>query len=159
MIRWNPNTELANLHSSMDRLFEDFFGPTAQSGGGRPKRLSTYLLPLDIKEASSGYEIRAAVPGFKPEDVEVTLSDGVLRISAQRSEQSNEEEGGYLRREMAFGNFERTIQLPGDVKEDEVSATFEDGMLILAVPKAPRPQPRKIQVAAGPQKQLSGGDS
>lgn len=158
MIRWSPSTELANLHSAMDHLFDDFFGQAPASGGSRQRGRSTYLLPLDIRDVDNGYEIRAAVPGFKPEEVEVTLTEGVLRIAARHSEVSTEDKGGYLRREMAFGDFERTIQLPGDVKEEDISAEFEDGMLILSIPKAPRPQPRKIQVA-GPQKQLAAAKS
>ncbi len=159
MIRWSPGTELANLHSQMDRLFEDLFGPST-SGGNRADRqgsLATYHLPLDIREVENGYEITTPVPGFTPEEVDVTFSEGVLRISAQHSKQSSQEQGGYLRREVAFGNYQRAIQPPGDVREDEISASFENGMLTVTVPKAPRPQPKKIQVTAGSKrKQLTG---
>jgi HSP20 family protein len=154
MIRWSPNTELANLHGAMDRLFEDFFGPS--HGSTSQRQVPTYFLPLDVKEVPEGYQIQAPVPGFKPEEVEVTFSEGVLRIQAQRREKTSQEEGGYLRREVAYGNYQRAIQLPGDIKEDDISAQFEDGMLTVMVPKAPRPQPKKIQVSAGSQKQLSG---
>ena len=115
--------------------------------------MPTYFLSLDVKEAEGGYEIQAPVPGFKPEEVEVTFSDGVLKIQAQHSEQSSKELRGYLRREVAFGNYQRTIQLPGDIKEDDISATFENGMLTVTVPKVPRPQPKKIQI--GSTKQLT----
>lgn len=154
MIRWSPGTELANLHSQMDRLFEDFFGPSTPGGRAEGQRsLPTYYLPLDIKEVDNGYEITTPVPGFTPEEVEVTFSEGVLKISAQHSQQSSQAQGGYLRREIAFGNYQRAIQLPGDVKEDEISATFDNGMLTVMVPKAPRPQPKKIEVT---KKQLAG---
>ena len=158
MIRWSPGTELANLHSQMDRLFEDFFGPSTSTGdrGQGQRSHPTYYLPLDIKEVENGYEITTPVPGFTPEEVDVTFSEGVLKISAQHAQQSSQEQGGYLRREIAFGNYQRAIQLPGDVKEDDISATFENGMLTVVVPKAPRPQPKKIQVAAGSKKQLAG---
>jgi HSP20 family protein len=159
MIRWSPGTELAHLHSTMDRLFEDFFGPsTSGSVANMQRPLPTYYLPLDIKEVEKGYQITTPVPGFTPEEVDVTFSEGVLRISAQRSQQSSQEQGGYLRREIAVGNYQRAIQLPGDVKEDEISATFENGMLTVMVPKAPRPQPKKIQVSAS-KKQLAGTSS
>ena len=152
MIRWSPNTELASLHSAMDRLFDDFFGPVA---GGDNRRLSTpaHLLPIDVKELDGGYEISAAVPGFSPEEVEVTFADGVLKIDAQHREESQQEQGGYLRRELAWGNFKRSVQLPGDVSGDDITATFDAGMLTITVPKAVRPEPKKIQVSQG-QKQL-----
>jgi HSP20 family protein len=144
MIRWSPSTELANLHTTVDRLFEDFFATAPRDGGQRV--LPTYQLPLDIREEDQGYQIQAAVPGFKPEQVEVTFTDGVLRISAQRSETRNEQGGNYLRREVAYGNFQRSIQLPGDVRTDEITADFENGILTIRVPKVPRPEPRRIQV-------------
>jgi HSP20 family protein len=158
VIRWSPNTELANLHSAMDRLFQDFFGPSTTDGGQRSATPS-YLLPIDVKEVENGYRIHAPVPGFKPEEVEVSFSDGVLQIQARHSEETKQEEGGYLRREVAYGNYQRSIQLPGDVKEDEISADFEDGVLTVNVPKMPRPEPKKIQVSAGSQKQVTGKTS
>jgi HSP20 family protein len=159
MIRWTPSTELANLHGAMDRLFEDFFGPTTSSGGNGQRLVPTYFLPLDVKEVENGYEITAPIPGFKPEEVDVTFADGVLKISAEHSQQTSKEHAGYLRREVSFGNYQRAIQLPGDVKEDDISASFDNGMLTVMVPKVPRPQPKKIQVTAGSKKQLVGSAS
>ena len=154
MIRWNPGTELANLHGQMDRLFEDFFGPSTSGGnrGGGQRPLQTYYLPLDIKEVENGYEITTPVPGFTPEEVDLTFSEGILKISAQHSQKASQEQGGYVRREIAFGNYARAIQLPGDIREEDISASFENGMLTVTVPKAPRPQPKKIHVRAGTKK-------
>jgi HSP20 family protein len=156
MIRWSPNTELASLHSAMDRLFEDFFGPVA---GGDSRRLApTHLLPIDVRDDEGGYEIDAAVPGFAPEEVEITVADGVLKIEAAKSSETSDERGGYLRREVAWGNFQRTVQLPRDAQGDQITATFENGMLKISVPKVPRPQPKKIQVTSAP-KQLEDSAS
>jgi HSP20 family protein len=158
MIRWSPSSELTNLHTAMDRLFDGFFGsPTTDSGTQR--QAPTYVLPLNVKEVESGYEIQAPVPGFSPDEVDVTFADGVLRIQARHSETSTRQEGGYLRREVAYGNVQRSIQLPGDVKEDAISAHFENGVLTVSVPKAPRPQPRKIEVSGGAQKQELGAST
>jgi len=160
MIRWSPSTELANLHGAMDRLFEDFFGPSpARGDGGLREVAPTYRLPLDVREVEGGYQIQASVPGFKPDEVDVTLSDGLLRIQAQHTEEKRQEEGGYLRREVAYGNYQRTIQLPGDIKAESISASFENGILTVTVPKVPRPEPTKIQVTASSPKQLGGKSS
>ena len=155
MMRWNPNSELANLHGAMDRLFDDFFGSTS-GGGGNQRQVPTYLLPLDVRQVDEGYEIKAPVPGFRPEEVEVTFEEGLLKIEAQHAEQAAEDRAGYLRREVGYANYQRAIQLPGDVREDEITAAFEDGMLTVTVPKAPRPQPKKIKVTGSPRKQLAG---
>ncbi|TME20657.1 MAG: Hsp20/alpha crystallin family protein [Chloroflexi bacterium] len=156
MIRWSPGTELANLHGAMDRLFEDFFGPAQTGDGSQRQTMPTYLLPLDVKEVGDGYEIQAAVPGFKPEEVEITFSDGVLRIQAEHSMQSSQQQGGYLRKEVAYGNYQRNIQLPGDVRENDIAASFEDGILSVHVPKVPRPEPKRIQIAGRSQKKEIG---
>jgi HSP20 family protein len=158
VIRWSPSTELANLHGAMDRLFEDFFGGSAPPANGQ-RSLPTYFLPLDVREVEDGYEIQAQLPGFKPEEVDVTFSEGVLRIQAQHSEQSQQQSGGWLRREVAFGNYQRAIQLPGDTKEEDISASFENGVLTVMVPKVPRPQPKRIEVSSGSQKKLTGRSS
>jgi HSP20 family protein len=157
VIRWTPSTELANLHSAMDRLFDDFFGATPPANRDGERSLPTYPLPLDVREVENGYEIHAQVPGFKPEEVDVTFSEGVLGIQAQHSEQSEEKSGGWLRREVAYGNYQRSIQLPGDVKEEDISASFENGILTVTVPKVPRQQPKRIEITSGSQKKQLGG--
>jgi HSP20 family protein len=151
IVRWTPTNDLAGLHSAMDRLFSDVFGPayrgTGEEGGQMAQPL--FHLPVNIAETESGYRIEAPVPGFKPEDVEITFADGVLTVTARRSEERTEEEGNYLRREVHFGSYQRQITLPGDVRADDISARFENGVLVVAVPRAPRPEPRRIQVQPG----------
>lgn len=176
IVRWSPANDLASLHSAMDRLFGemfgDAFGPTGSTqgmqqrtgdGNGGRSQLPTYHLPVNIAEEKNGYRIDAPVPGFKPEDVDVTFANGILTIEASRREEQERKEGSYLRREVAMGNYRRQISLPGDVRGDDITATFENGVLRLFVPCAPRPEPKKIQIqASGEQsqsKQLTGSGS
>jgi HSP20 family protein len=149
--RWRPANDLASLHSTMDRLFSDVFGDSFGRMGDDDGGMATFHLPVDIKETENGYVINAPVPGFNPEDVEITFSDGVLTINATRREEREEPEGQYLRREIAFGNYQRRIALPGDIQPDGISATFDNGVLTVEVPRAPRPEPRRIQVQPGDQ--------
>ena len=163
LARWSPTSELTNLHTAMDRLFSDLFGEASHSpltaAIGRPGA-PTFQLPVDVEEVDSGYRIQAPVPGFKPEDVEVTFSDGVLTINAKRAEEKSRQEGNYLRREVAFGNFQRQLTLPGDVRADQIKARFENGILTLEVPRAPKPKPMRIPVQPGERaKQLTGAGS
>jgi HSP20 family protein len=134
----------------MDRLFGDMAENSGNSGGSD---LATFRLPVDIAETDNGYLIKAPVPGFKPEEVEVSLSDGVLSIKAEHKEEQTEQKKDYLRREVAYGNFERMIALPNDVQGDNIKATFKNGVLEIEVPRAPKPQPKKIQVRAEDQEQ------
>jgi HSP20 family protein len=171
IVRWSPANDLASLHSAMDRLFGDVFGDAFTSGmptqstertdggnGGR-RRLPTYHLAVNISETKEAYRIEAPVPGFRPEDVEVTFADGILTINAQRKEEETRKEDSYMRREVAMGHYRRQISLPGDVRGDDIKATFDNGVLTVMVPRAPRPEPKRIQVQAGEAKQLTGAGS
>jgi HSP20 family protein len=150
--RWRPASDLASLHGTMDRLFSDVFGDSlSRMGGEEGGATPTFHLPVDIRETDNGYVIEAPIPGFKPEDVEVTFSDGVLTINARRKEEREKREGEYLRREMVFGNLQRRIGMPGDVQADNIRATFDNGVLRVEVPRAEKPQPRRIEVQPGQQ--------
>ena len=150
--RWSPFQELTNLHTTMDRLFGDMFeAPTGPSGPA-----STFRLPVDISQTDSSYVISGPVPGFKPEDVEVTVSSNVLSIHAKRREEKSDKKGNYLRREVIYGDFERQIALPNDAKSDNVNATFDNGLLKIEVPRTPQAQPQRIEVRSESQKQMAG---
>lgn len=157
MNRWSPMGELAGLHTAMDRLFSDFFGTPLPESSEAPSR--TWYLPVDIVDQGNGYQIKAAVPGFAPEDVEVTYSDGVLNISAQHKQELPSKHGSYLRRELSFGSYARSVQLPGDVTASEIKASFDNGILTVEVPKVPAAKPIKIQVTGKSQKQFVGAGS
>lgn len=165
IIRWNPTNDLAGLHSAMDRLFSDVFGEmyasTERGAGGKQTERPTFHLPVNIEETENGYRIQAPVPGFKPDDVEVTFDEGVLTIDARRTEEKRTEKENLVRREVAFGNYRRQIPLPGDVRADDITASFENGVLTIEVPRARKPQPKRIQIQGGEKqgKQLAGAGS
>jgi HSP20 family protein len=152
LTRWEPTTELATLSGAMDRMFREFFAPTWANGSGT----AVYQLPVDVSETEDGYRLRATLPGFKPEQVEVTVSDGVLSIDAKRSEEKTEENGRYLRREVFSGNYRRQLTLPGNVKAEDIKAEFDNGVLTVQVPRAPKPQPVKVAIGSGPAASDSG---
>src|SRR5690242_9038366 len=104
---WGPIGDVAGLHSAIDRLFSDVFGDASTSasredrgGKGGGDDMPTFHLPVNIADTDQGYRIEAPVPGFRPEDVDVTFSDGVLTINARRREEQTRQEGSYLRREV-----------------------------------------------------------
>lgn len=161
--RWSPFDELTNLHTTMDRLFGDMFdtGQQQQQGNRGGNSGLTFRLPVDIAENDNSYVIKAPVPGFRPEDVEVTVSNNVLTIRATHREEKEDKKGNYLRREMVLGDLMRQIALPNDARADGINATFDNGVLKLEVPRAPKPQPKRIEVKAAQgqnqgQKQMAG---
>ena len=145
LTRWEPRTELSALNGTMDRMFRELFVPIWTNGTGP----SIHQLPVDVSETDDGYQVRASLPGFKPEQVEVTVTDGVLSIEAKRSEEKTEEKGRYLRREVFSGNYRRQLTLPREVKAEDIKADFENGVLTVKVPRLPKPEPIKVAIGPG----------
>jgi HSP20 family protein len=139
LVRWNPWSELFDLHSQMDSLF----GQVLDSG--RPATQFAGL-PVDIRQSDEGFTIEASVPGFRPEDVEVTVDNGVLTLRGEHREETDAGKGEYVRRERRMTSFYRQIGLPQDVRADDISATFENGVLSLQLPRMEKPQPKRIPV-------------
>jgi len=117
----------------LDEFFNDFTRPMKDTRKVNP------VMSTDIKEFENGYELAIDLPGFKKEDVKAELKNGYLTVSAERkSEEENAENGRYLRRESFRGTCSRTFYVGERVKQEDIKARFENGLLIIAIPK---PQP------------------
>ncbi len=150
LVRWNPWTDLFSLHDQMDQLFSQAYrGEVAARAGNGAAEESWMTLPVDIRQTEQAFTIQASVPGFSPEDVEVTVEDGVLSIRGRLSEGAERRESGWVRRERRLGSFHRQIGMPAEVRAEEISAEFENGVLTITVPRAQKAQPQRIQVTAG----------
>jgi HSP20 family protein len=151
IIRWNPASDLINLHSELDRLFGDLTEGMVSPRGQEAGRMLPAFLPIDVERGERDITIRASVPGFKPEEVSVTVDAGVLTIDARREEEREEKdkEGkNVVRRERYTGRLYRQIALGEGVDSENVQARFENGELVIIVPLMQRPQPRRIKVQA-----------
>ena len=84
---------------------------------------------LNIKENDENFEIELAAPGFAKKDFKITIEDGCLNISAEKSTSEEEKEDTYTRREFSYKSFERSLQLPENIKDEEVKAKYNDGIL------------------------------
>ncbi|HWO94110.1 MAG TPA: Hsp20/alpha crystallin family protein [Dehalococcoidia bacterium] len=143
LVRWDPWQELATLRQQMDRLFEDGFGRLMPRGFDE-----SFGIAMDVVETPDRYTVKAAVPGVKPEDVDISVEDGVLTIKGEHREEHRDEKENYLRRELRYGAFERSLRLPPSVDADRAEAHFANGMLTLSLPKRAEAQPKKIRVSA-----------
>jgi HSP20 family protein len=152
--RFDPFGEMVTLRQAMDRLFEDsFVSPLslrAYNGeGGAPA--------LDVHQSADEIVVTAALPGIKPEDVDITITGQTLSIRGEFKEDEKVSRDQYLYRERRYGTFHRQLQLPVRVQGDAATATFENGLLTLTIPKAEEVKPRQIQVKAAP-KQVASTD-
>ncbi len=139
----------------MERLFEDFLGRRWMSPlrGDLPR--VGELAPfegrsprVDVKDRENDVQIRAELPGVSKDDLDVSVTDNTVTIKAstRQEQEEGQQEGDYYRREIAYGDFARTVALPADVDADSAKAHFEDGVLDLTLPKKEQAKRRRIQV-------------
>jgi HSP20 family protein len=107
-------------------------------------------LPVDVFETSVAVEIRAALPGIKPEDVDITISGDVLTLRGEFKVGAGREDGHYRRRELYFGTFERSLRLPERFEADKAEPVFESGILTITIPKSAKAEVTHIKAQAGP---------
>jgi len=123
IIPWKPFDEI-------DRFFsdEDWFLPIL------PK-LQTGPV-MDMYETDKDVVAEVNLPGVDPEKIDISVKNGILRISGASEEKREEKKKGYWRKEIRKGSFERAVRLPSEVQEDKIDATYEKGVLKVVIPKA-----------------------
>jgi len=142
--RPSPFGELMSLRSAMDRLFEDSFvrrplGPLFDT--------TAASIPLDVTRTADALVVEAALPGIRPEDVDITVEDGTLSIRGEFREERREGAGESLVSEIRRGSVSRSIGLPTELEPDKATATFEHGVLTLTIPKSESVKPRQIRIS------------
>lgn len=127
-----------------DNLFDNFWAPTTHAGSDVP-----FTPRVDVTEKKDRYEITAELPGIDKKDIDVTLDNGLLTISAEsRYEDKEEKEGRLIRQERRYGKFVRSFNLGTDVKDQDIKAEFKDGLLKLNVPRVKEKEPvsKRIEI-------------
>jgi len=145
LIRWEPMSEMVTLRDAMDRLFsEAFTRPWGLADGGRGSGMPA----IDMYQTDDDIIVKVAVPGMKPEDVQISVTGDMLSIKGETREQTDTKEKAYHIREQRWGSFERAITLPTSVKSEKAQAEFENGILTVTLPKAEDVKPKMITVKA-----------
>jgi len=129
------------LSSVLESVFRDPF-----FAGAIVPRVEEGSLALDVSEDDANVIVRASLPGFKKEDIEVEIHDGVLTINATHTEEAEEKTERYYRKERRMGSTSRRIALPSAVQESGAKAELKDGVLSLLIPKVAKETPRKVQI-------------
>ena len=118
-----------------ESLLDDFFEMPSRTV--RMDNSVHNLMTTDIKEVENGYEISMNLPGFKKEDVKAELKDGYMTIHAETntSNDKKDDDGKYIRKERYSGSCSRSFYVGEGISENDIKAKFEDGVLVLTVPK------------------------
>jgi HSP20 family protein len=149
MMRWDPFQDLRSAQDEMAQMspmLAHALGLHAQQQGSARATNTAWAPALDISERKDAYLVTVELPGLKPEDLDITMEDGLLTIQGERQLTSESSELQFHRVERRYGAFRRAITLPAHVMAEGIQASFEDGVLQILVPKAEEAKPKRIQV-------------
>jgi len=144
LFRANPFSLFRRMTAELDRL-------ASGDVSGRGNEPRTWMPAIEVEQREGNYMIRAELPGLKPDDVNVEITDDAIVISGERKEERDVKRGGVHVTERHYGQFYRSIPMPEGAKPDQVKARFENGVLEITVPaqqEAPSGR-RQIKVESG----------
>jgi HSP20 family protein len=154
--RESTSLEPLDVFSRLDRMFDEWARSWPFHGAVEarwPRLMPDDVIRVDEFKEDSTLVVRAEIAGIDPDkDVTLTVDNGMLRIAAERRSEETDEDKGYLRRELHYGSFSRTLSLPEGVSESDITASYKDGILEIRVPipePPAAPEPKRIPVAKG----------
>lgn len=145
LVQWNPWAGMEALRHEVDRLFDTHAAELFGNGHTQRTMWSPYL---DIRELDHAFVVEVDLPGMSREDITVSLENNTLVIAGERKAPWSSAEGHPMHRELSYGAFQRALTLPTSVQEDQVEATYTNGVLTVTVPKAVEARTRRIAIQA-----------
>jgi HSP20 family protein len=136
--RWDPFREIAQLHDELSRLVG--LGGRGEGGG------QTVMPPADVLETQQEVIYSFDLPGVSEDRISIELENDTLTVSAEREPASDAADAQYHRRERRSGTYSRTIAVPQGTGEQQVSASYENGVLEVRIKKQEAPKPTKIKI-------------
>ena len=146
LVRWNPTRDMMRTRNEMYRLVNEFF--RGGHGGEGGWWAGAWTPAVDMYESDQTLTLKAELPEFSKDDVQVDIKDNVLTLKGERKREHEVKEEQYHRVERVFGAFRRSFVLPALVDADKAEATFKDGVLELKLPKAEQAKPKRIGITA-----------
>ena len=138
--RWDPFREVAALQNRVNSLFRDF------NDADNPVATASFVPPVDIYEDDKKVVLKLEVPGVEQKDLDVRVEDHTLTVKGERKFESEEKEQNFHRIERRYGSFYRAFTLPSTVDTQNVTASYNAGVLKLELVKKPEAQPKQIKI-------------
>jgi HSP20 family protein len=142
-------TLFTRLHNEIDRLFDDFSLARPSRSIFNLAALPEVMPAMELTEKKDRYEMSLEIPGMEEKDIDIECADGVLTISGEKRQESEETSEGYLVTERSYGSFKRQLTLPTDVNPDAIEAKYAKGVLKLALKKDKKAASRVKKIAIG----------
>jgi HSP20 family protein len=142
MIPWTTG-ELGRFRQEMDNLFERFFEGFPRLGLTRRMGLTP---SIDLSETKDNIVVKAELPGIDRKDIDISLYGNVLSIKGEKKQEKVDEGEDFHRIERSYGTFSRNVSLPCEVEEKKITATYEQGVLKIRLPKCEPSKPKRIKI-------------
>lgn len=145
LVRWDPMRDFEDLQRRFlgSALLKDF------NFGNEALQRTEWAPAVDIAETPEAYTLHAELPAMKKEDIKLSVEDGVLTLTGERKLEREEKNKTYHRVERSYGRFQRSFTLPTAVDEAKVTASYDNGVLNVLIPKAAPPPPRSKEIKVG----------
>jgi HSP20 family protein len=136
-----------NTFRDMERMFRDFFiSPMMRRTLMIPELRREIEPEVDLRETEKEFVLSAAIPGMSKDDININVTEDAIHLSGERKTEEEKPEEKFHVRQQSYGAFKVSYTLPADVKPDEVSATYKNGILEVHMPKAEVVEPHKVEV-------------
>ena len=142
-----PLRAINEMQREMNQLFARFFGEGEQAGNQWLSPRESYVPQIESVVRENTLYVKADLPGIDPKDVEVTVEGNQLTLRGERKAEHEGSDGGYVHREVQYGNFVRSFPIPDGVKAEEIQAKYQHGVLELSIPLPASMQPKKVNIA------------
>ncbi len=140
LIRWNPERDLAKPSEDFDNFLKGFWN-------SEDSYLTNFNPSVDIEENDDQFIFHAELPGIDKKNVNISIKDNILTLSGEKQQKNEKKKLNFHRIESSYGKFQRCFKLPENIKQDDVTADFKDGILNITVPKTEKAKPREIKIA------------
>jgi HSP20 family protein len=144
LVKWYPIHDSFGLRNRIHRLFSDSFLPMFDSDDGLA--LSNWKPAVDVYDDDKSIVVKAEMPGVDKKNIDISVKDGVLTLTGERSTDNETKEKDIYYRERVYGKFQRSFRLPGEVNPDSIKADYKDGVLKVEIPKPEKSKPKQITV-------------
>ena len=139
---WRP-FEFEKMRREMDRIWDSFSErkPATKDGEG-----GEWLPSLDVSETKADFVVKAELPGVDPNEIDISLTEGVLTVKGEKKQEREEKEEGYHLVERSYGSFIRSLRLPREVQNEKINASYKDGVLRITLPKTEQAKKKEIKI-------------
>lgn len=142
--RWDRSRELSTLQDRLNRLFHGSY-----PGSDEPLTASTFAPAVDVYEDEHQVSLKLEVPGVDEKDLDIRVENNTLTVTGERKFEKDEKEENFRRIERQYGSFTRTFTLPTTVDAEQVKASYDKGILKIALPKKAEAKPKQIKINVG----------